>query len=93
MRFSYYCFDGDESPAIPFHDRCYYEVLSRALTGSPDSDDIDKDILYNIMAELSPKYECRLKLDYGSPDPSLEQYWESKRGDEVFDTSCWCIVL
>lgn len=86
MRFSYYCFDGDESPAIPFHDRCYYEVLSRALTGYPDSDDIDKDILYSIMAELSQEYVRRLKLDYGSPDPSAEQYWESRYGDEVFET-------
>lgn len=93
MRFSYYCFDGDESPAIPFHDRCYHEVLLRALTGSADSDDIHKDILYNIMAELSPEYGCRLKLDYGSPDLLCEQYWESRRGDEVFDTSRWYIVL
>jgi hypothetical protein len=87
MRLSYYCADGDASPAIPFHDRYYYEILSRALTGSPGSDDIDKDILYNIMAERSPEYGRRLKLDYGSPDPSGEQYWESKRGDEVFITS------
>ena len=70
---------------MPFHERCYHEILSRVLTGSPDSDDIDKDTLYNIMAELSPEYGRRLKLDYGSPEPPDEQFWESKRGDEVFE--------
>jgi hypothetical protein len=34
-----------------------------------------------------------LKLDYGSPDLLCEQYWESRRGEEVFDTSRWYIVL
>jgi hypothetical protein len=80
---SYYSQEGDDIPVFPFHDCCFYEILSRCFTRFPGSDNLDKDILYNIMAELSEEYCCQLKLDYGNPSPEDEQYWTSNAGEEV----------
>ncbi|OCL02984.1 hypothetical protein AOQ84DRAFT_326619 [Glonium stellatum] len=76
----YHSFDPNETQVFPFH-WCCFKILARALTGSPDTSKIDKDTLYNVMAELSPDYGSSLQLEYGNIN-GREQFWESIAGEE-----------
>ncbi|OJD15883.1 hypothetical protein AJ78_03901 [Emergomyces pasteurianus Ep9510] len=71
---------NNDIPAFPFH-WCCFEILTRVLTGSTDICKINKDILYNVMIGLSPEYERRLAIDYGSI-LGVEQFWGSVPGEE-----------
>src|SRR6266511_5343420 len=82
--FSYYTFDGDEVPVIPFHDECY-KILYRVIEDSSGGRKIDHDVLFTICSSLCEDYATRLKLDYGQPEPPNEQFWESNRGQEVLE--------
>lgn len=71
----------DDIHVIPFH-WCCFEILARAITGSVDTDKIDREILYDVMSPLSSDCRDDLGLDYGNLF-GREQYWESVPGEEV----------
>jgi hypothetical protein len=76
---------------FPFHSACF-EVLTRAITGSPDFSKIDQDILYSTFADLvidddEERMRMGMGLDYGDMSGQSETddcwYWTSVRGEEV----------
>ncbi|ROT42389.1 hypothetical protein SODALDRAFT_326552 [Sodiomyces alkalinus F11] len=75
-------------PVFPFHWPCY-ELLVLVLTGARDPSAINKDVLYSVMRSISPPLGSVLGLCYSEPDadpkidPELEQYWESRPGQEL----------
>jgi hypothetical protein len=80
-RFSYRddSFDG-LTRVFPIHDACF-SILTRTLTGSIESDLLNKDSLYEVM-ECLVSSNSALDIDYGGilgPD----QFWVSERGEEV----------
>ncbi|KAH7092485.1 hypothetical protein FB567DRAFT_588761 [Paraphoma chrysanthemicola] len=72
---------GEEQqiPTFPFHEECY-KLLARRL-GHRNRKDIDKDILYEVMAQLTEPWPRVLALDYGNFD-GAEQFWECHAGEE-----------
>ncbi|OJD14272.1 hypothetical protein ACJ73_09100 [Blastomyces percursus] len=79
--FSCYIYGGGDCPSnFPFH-WCCFEILTRAITGSTATGNIDKDTLYRAMIGLSPPYAGRLMISYGDLI-GVEQFWESVPGEE-----------
>ncbi|KAF9891589.1 hypothetical protein FE257_003600 [Aspergillus nanangensis] len=82
----YYCYyvpDAIDPVVFPIHGSCL-EVFTRAITGSTDINLLDKEALYNTMAELS-SYSA-LNLPYGDihgPD----QDWQCIPGEEYSVTN------
>lgn len=77
--FSYGVFDLPDPPVFPVHFECI-KLLSRAIIGTADVDSIQKDILYDVMLDLTD-FSC-LNLSYGDitgPD----QDWQCIPGEEV----------
>jgi hypothetical protein len=66
---------------FPFHQDCF-DVLTNVLVGSGDVAKIDKDALYDAMAELAPSGAVVLELDYGNVS-GRDQSWVSRPGEEV----------
>lgn len=79
----------DDEVAYPFHWDCY-KLFCRYVTGSEDTERIDKDVLYSTMRSLSSEYGHRLDLDYDEPDTMADheiiddQFWEVKNGEELY---------
>lgn len=77
-----YVGNGGYEPVFPFHAPCYY-VLQRRLSSSASGlATVDKDVLYSVMRALTDHSD--LKINYGSPNPVHEQYWDSNPGEEIF---------
>ncbi|KAI9045138.1 F-box protein [Aspergillus affinis] len=51
-------------PVLPFH-QCCLEILTRTLTGSANTQDLNLDVLYHIMNTLSNGSSSALMLSYG----------------------------
>jgi hypothetical protein len=67
---------------FPFHD-CCLDILTEVLTSSKDVTEIDKDVLCDVMFELTTApYATYLELDCGSVT-GRDQRWESVPGEEV----------
>ncbi|VUC24026.1 unnamed protein product, partial [Clonostachys rosea] len=79
----------DERVVFPFHWDCY-KLLCRYITGSEDTESIDKDILHKTMCSLTSEFGCRLNLDYDEPNTMINheiidgQFWEVKNGEELY---------
>ncbi|KAE8326302.1 hypothetical protein BDV39DRAFT_206194 [Aspergillus sergii] len=73
-----------DKPVFPFHKACYEEILLRCF-----KDEIfNGDILYSLFEELVHENAYRvLLLDYGEPIPLRDQYWESRKGEELLVTN------
>ncbi|KAI5458299.1 hypothetical protein BGZ63DRAFT_393065 [Mariannaea sp. PMI_226] len=80
----YTAYDKDESPCIPFHPDCY-ALLERAFRKQTSRENIDQDTLYRTLIALAGNDELsqKLNVNYGEPEPPLEQYWVTERGREV----------
>ncbi|KAL2864696.1 uncharacterized protein BJX67DRAFT_360590 [Aspergillus lucknowensis] len=76
--FAYGVSDLPDPPIFPMHQACL-EVLSRAIFGRVDVDRVQKNILYEVMHELSDF--CRLDLDYGDIT-GADQDWQCVPGEE-----------
>ncbi|KAI5459512.1 hypothetical protein BGZ63DRAFT_254009 [Mariannaea sp. PMI_226] len=79
-----YCYVdwGGDNPLFPFH-WCCFEILCKVLTGTTDTNGIDKDLLYRICLDLDGEERHRLpNIDYGNPGPLASQYWETEAGKE-----------
>lgn len=70
--------DGEWPAVFPFHPECF-DILTSVITGSTNTDLLDKDILYRVMADISSR--TRLDLDYGAISGN-EQFWDSIPGEE-----------
>lgn len=83
------CFDS-RGGIFPFHWSCY-RMLCKCLTGSFDDGGLDKDLLYNIMEELSPYCVNALEnIDYGdASEMQGEQTWETLAGFEFIVSHPW----
>lgn len=78
----YYTWDSGNDPVYPFH-WCCYELVAKRFTGSFDVDNLDKDLLYSIMAELSPELYSALDVGYGDVSSRVqEQFWATVPGYE-----------
>ncbi|KAF9885251.1 hypothetical protein FE257_000611 [Aspergillus nanangensis] len=73
--------DDARGPVIPFH-WCCYEILTRTLTGSTDTNNVNTDVLYTVMNDLCNMSGSALDVTYG-PDycathptntPTLEKF-------------------
>ncbi|GAB1215284.1 hypothetical protein ATERTT37_004470 [Aspergillus terreus] len=70
-------------PVIPFH-WCCFEILARALTGSPSPDHVDMEVLYAVMMDLCNMTGSALHLSYGTEvHESQGRYWECIPGAEA----------
>lgn len=70
-------------PVLPFH-WCCFEILTRTLTGSPNPQDLNLDVLYHIMTTLSNGSSSALQLSYGDDIHRAQgRYWECIPGAEV----------
>ncbi|KAA8651251.1 uncharacterized protein ATNIH1004_000129 [Aspergillus tanneri] len=83
----YSCYSyGNEAasgPALPFH-WCCFEILTRMLTGSTDTSNLNLDVLYNIMSALSNASSSALHLSYGDDIRHAQgRYWECIPGAEA----------
>ncbi|KAF2124355.1 hypothetical protein P153DRAFT_390389 [Dothidotthia symphoricarpi CBS 119687] len=79
QHYCYHSWDSGEEVAFPFHEACY-DILARSL-GYTHSRDIDKDLMYSVMAQNSAGDKGGLEVDYGSTRGG-EQFWESRSGEE-----------
>ncbi|KAL5358749.1 hypothetical protein BJX96DRAFT_183318 [Aspergillus floccosus] len=81
---SYGSGSGDTpGPVIPFH-WCCLEILARALTGSPNPDHVDMEVLYAVMMDLCNMSGSALHLSYGDEvQESQGRYWECIPGAEA----------
>jgi hypothetical protein len=82
--FSYGVSDLPDPPVFPVHWECI-RLLSRAIFGISEVKSIQKNILYDVMLELTDF--CRLDLSYGDitgPD----QDWQCIPGEEVCVNYC-----
>ncbi|KAE8155114.1 hypothetical protein BDV25DRAFT_146590 [Aspergillus avenaceus] len=83
-RTTYMCYDeGTEEasgPVLPFHWSCF-EILTRVLTGSTDTETVDLNVLYHALSPITN--HSSLQLNYGG-DVSRAQgrYWECIPGAE-----------
>ncbi|KAI2870242.1 hypothetical protein CBS76997_5584 [Aspergillus niger] len=69
-------------PVLPFHWGCF-EILTRALTGTTDTKNVNLDVLYNIMTPLCNMSGSALQLNYGDDiQRSQGRYWECIPGAE-----------
>ncbi|CAM1510781.1 Fc.00g082940.m01.CDS01 [Cosmosporella sp. VM-42] len=75
--------ETNRTAVFPFHESCF-EILTRALTSSTDATRIDKDLLYDVMARLSGRYERCLKIDYGD-NSGRDQFWDAYPGEEALN--------
>lgn len=58
-------------------------MLSKCITGSFDDDELDKDLLYGIMQDLSVDYSRSFeKIDYGDAGHMQDQFWQAVPGYE-----------
>lgn len=71
----------NEGIIFPFHWPCY-ELLAKCISGSFDVDQLDKDILFNAMHDLSPDYGVSLEVDYGIASKFHEQFFQTVPGYE-----------
>jgi hypothetical protein len=67
---------------FPFHESCLV-VLCRVLSGHDDVTEIDKDILYAALWQLTKGVSRSLCVDYGGIQ-GMDQTWESIPGEEVW---------
>lgn len=81
---------GDDNEVVyPFHWDCY-KLFCRYVSGSEDTECIEKDVLYSTMRSLSSEFGHRLDLDYDEPDTMTnheiidDQFWEVKNGEELY---------
>lgn len=70
-----------EPHVFPFHSVCY-EVLKRCISLRQPGG-IQEHKLYQVFEQANGGRYVRLQLDYGEPDPPVEQVWETLRGQEV----------
>ncbi|CAH0046586.1 unnamed protein product [Clonostachys solani] len=84
----YFDYNNSEDPVFPFHMDCF-KLLCRYLTGSDDTDLIDKDLMYGVVRSLAGS-AC-LNLNYALPgtdaEPSPEQFWDCIPREELFVVS------
>ncbi|KAJ4253825.1 hypothetical protein NW762_010220 [Fusarium torreyae] len=65
---------------FPFHWPCY-ETLTRYITRTPNTTELDKGALYKAFNDINQEYRS-LYLDYGDAGRFQEQFWESEYGME-----------
>ncbi|PYH67659.1 F-box protein [Aspergillus vadensis CBS 113365] len=70
-----------EPHVFPFHSVCY-EVLKRCISLRQPGE-IQGNNLYQVFEQANGGRYVRLQLDYGEPDPPVEQVWETLRGQEI----------
>ena len=75
----FFAFSPDESSSFPFHEECY-RILAKALEHKRYQD-IDKDVLYGVMAAHTPEYGRALDISYGGISGG-EQFWMCISGEE-----------
>ncbi|RSL45479.1 hypothetical protein CEP54_014253 [Fusarium duplospermum] len=72
--------DGTDR-VFPFHKQCY-TLLARVLTGTEDTNEINRAVLYKVFGGLvSGKSRCS-DLDYGDATQGQDQTWEAVPGYE-----------
>ncbi|KAL3459981.1 hypothetical protein BJX64DRAFT_263745 [Aspergillus heterothallicus] len=76
--FAYGVSDLPDPPVFPMHKACL-DLLSRALFGVVNVDRIQKDILYDVMHDLTDF--CKLDLNYGDIT-GADQDWQCVPGEE-----------
>lgn len=75
--------EESSGPVLPFH-WCCFEILTRTLTGSTDTQNLNLDVLYHIMATLSNGSSSALQLSYGDDIRRAQgRYWECIPGAEA----------
>lgn len=74
-------YEEHRTAVFPFHP-CCFEILTRYLRYSNPATDVRRDIIYDVMSQLSSDRKSSLKLDYGQIS-GQSQYWESIPGEEV----------
>ncbi|RSM06096.1 hypothetical protein CDV31_009272 [Fusarium ambrosium] len=74
--------DSDGTDRVfPFHRQCY-TLLARVLTGTEDTSEINRAVLYKVFGGLvSGKSRCS-DLDYGDATQGQDQTWEAVPGYE-----------
>ncbi|KAJ6438962.1 beta-Ala-His dipeptidase [Purpureocillium lavendulum] len=72
--------DGDEPIVFPFH-VCCFDLLSAAITGLQTDGELDKNVLYNTMMEVSEQFGSTLSVDHGDSNGG-QQFWECVPGEE-----------
>ncbi|RSL39081.1 hypothetical protein CEP53_014331 [Fusarium sp. AF-6] len=74
--------DSDGTDRVfPFHRQCY-TLLARVLTGTEDTNEINRAVLYKVFGGLvSGKSRCS-DLDYGDATQGQDQTWEAVPGYE-----------
>lgn len=89
---------ADDIEVYPFHYNCFQLLLQvfvhesggsispRSITGIWATADfvLDKELLYSSCKWASSGLRCRLGLSYGEPEPSAQQLWEARPGEELF---------
>ncbi|KAJ6454585.1 hypothetical protein C8R45DRAFT_1222734 [Mycena sanguinolenta] len=76
--------DATQTSCYPIHAPCL-RLLTKVLSGTEASENIDKDIIYHTFANLEGHY--MLDLDYGKPDNEFDQYWAPNSGAEMLVVS------
>ncbi|KAF9884415.1 hypothetical protein FE257_001815 [Aspergillus nanangensis] len=74
--------EGGEPHVFPFHPICYDNILRRCL--HPENpEQSSREALWNVFEDLNGGMFRRLQLDYGKPEPSEGQVWDTRKGHEV----------
>lgn len=66
-----------------------YELLVKCITGSFDVNEIDKDLLFGFMLELSRDCYRNLGIDYGVTSSMQEQFWKVTPGYQLDVSNPW----
>ncbi|EKG10186.1 F-box domain-containing protein [Macrophomina phaseolina MS6] len=77
--------DATQPPRFPIHPPCF-QLLTKALTGQEDAACLDKDIVYQIIADLSDGPVFVPDLNFGDPAPPHPEHGENRDynlGDEL----------
>ncbi|OOF93907.1 hypothetical protein ASPCADRAFT_209130 [Aspergillus carbonarius ITEM 5010] len=86
--FSCYGHGSEEAPGpvLPFH-WCCFEILTRTITGSTETKNVNLDVLYNAMTPLCNMSGSALQLSYGDDIQRAQgRYWECIPGAEYCAT-------
>jgi hypothetical protein len=75
----YGSFEPGKPPTFPFHEGCL-QVFAMYL-GLQKGDEIDRDVLYTVLAQNTEEFCSALSLDYG-PIEGPEQIWTCFPGEE-----------
>ncbi|KAJ4211361.1 hypothetical protein NW759_012563 [Fusarium solani] len=72
----------DIKRVFPFHRQCY-KLLARVLTGSENTREINRAVLFKVFGDsVSKGRRCYSNLDYGDAEKGHEQSWQAVPGYE-----------